>query len=360
MMLICILTVGKECMTVSAAGYPLSVSVSPTGNDYEYRIDVTNISSESVTVRTMSVNLYRSIDGIEDYWGSYGDVCDLAGNVVVGSPDGVVASRFSVDPEETVSFIAEPALQYSGFLDAYTSEGSFIHVSIGSPDARGDLAEYRYMISQEVQEPEPQTPPEITEGNNGSWEQGNAEGLTFRSSADFSGFQKVLVDDNEIPGTVYTVSEGSTIVTLSPEYLDTLTSGVHMISIVSESGTATGTFTVTAKEQQAEEEQNPVVTPGTDDNVGEQNKPSANNTESLEAKPAEEGNADISKTETDKESNNKTTDDADKAAEQTTVRDNVKKSPKTGDESPISVYTAAVLITALCLACAIKKYRRQK
>ena len=41
--------------------------------------------------------------------------------------------------------------------------------------------------------------------------------------------------------------EGSTIVTLKADYVATLSAGEHTIGIVSESGTATTTFTVNAK-----------------------------------------------------------------------------------------------------------------
>ncbi|MDY5990704.1 MAG: LPXTG cell wall anchor domain-containing protein, partial [Oscillospiraceae bacterium] len=45
----------------------------------------------------------------------------------------------------------------------------------------------------------------------------------------------------------YTVKEGSTVVTLKADYVATLSSGEHTIGIVSESGTASTTFTVNAK-----------------------------------------------------------------------------------------------------------------
>ena len=44
----------------------------------------------------------------------------------------------------------------------------------------------------------------------------------------------------------YTVKEGSTIVTLKAEYLETLSVGKHTLSIVSDTGTATTEFTIKA------------------------------------------------------------------------------------------------------------------
>lgn len=70
----------------------------------------------------------------------------------------------------------------------------------------------------------------------------------FSSSADLSKFVKVLIDGTELSNEYYTVTEGSTIITLKREYLATLKEGKHTISIVSTDGTATADFTV-AKEQ---------------------------------------------------------------------------------------------------------------
>ena len=72
------------------------------------------------------------------------------------------------------------------------------------------------------------------------------ESATFRSSADFSDFLKVLVDGKEIPADNYTVKEGSTIVTLKAEYLKTLNAGKHTLSIVSTIGSADTEFTLEA------------------------------------------------------------------------------------------------------------------
>lgn len=78
----------------------------------------------------------------------------------------------------------------------------------------------------------------------------------FSSSADISKFVKVLIDGTELSNEYYTVTEGSTIITLKKEYLALLREGKHTISIVSTDGTATADFTV-VKEQ--------VVKPGDTD-----------------------------------------------------------------------------------------------
>lgn len=86
----------------------------------------------------------------------------------------------------------------------------------------------------------------ITAGANGSWQKGTKDGLTFTSNAAYKYFQKVQVDGKDLDVSNYTVKEGSTIVTLKAEYLETLSVGKHTLAIVSETGTATTEFTIKA------------------------------------------------------------------------------------------------------------------
>lgn len=86
----------------------------------------------------------------------------------------------------------------------------------------------------------------ITAGANGTWQKGAKDGLSFTSNAAYKYFQKVQVDGKDLDVSNYTVKEGSTIVTLKAEYLETLSVGKHTLAIVSETGTATTEFTVKA------------------------------------------------------------------------------------------------------------------
>lgn len=86
----------------------------------------------------------------------------------------------------------------------------------------------------------------ITAGANGSWQKSTKDGLTFTSNAAYKHFQKVQVDGKDLDASNYTVKEGSTIVNLKTEYLETLSVGKHTLAIVSETGTATTEFTVKA------------------------------------------------------------------------------------------------------------------
>lgn len=59
------------------------------------------------------------------------------------------------------------------------------------------------------------------------------------------------MDGRDVDASNYTVAEGSTIVTLKPSYLETLSAGKHTLAIVSDTGTAETEFTVLAAEGEA-------------------------------------------------------------------------------------------------------------
>ncbi|MBQ2005988.1 MAG: hypothetical protein II205_00290, partial [Bacteroidales bacterium] len=72
--------------------------------------------------------------------------------------------------------------------------------------------------------------------------------LSFRSTAPLNEFQEVKVNGEVVDPSNYTLEEGSTIVTLSIDYLKTLDIGSYEVDIVSDSKTVKGGFTVAAPE----------------------------------------------------------------------------------------------------------------
>ena len=99
-------------------------------------------------------------------------------------------------------------------------------------------------------------PPEIIEGKGQSITAGDKKELTFKSNAAFGDFLRVELDGKTLDEKNYTVKEGSTVVTLKADYVAALSAGEHTIGIVSESGTATATFTVSEKTA-ADDDTNP-------------------------------------------------------------------------------------------------------
>ena len=86
----------------------------------------------------------------------------------------------------------------------------------------------------------------IIEGANGTWTQNSDGTLTFRANGEFSKFTGVKVDGKLIDRENYTAKSGSTIVTLSKDYLATLPVGNHSLTVVFNDGECSTDFTVKA------------------------------------------------------------------------------------------------------------------
>ena len=95
------------------------------------------------------------------------------------------------------------------------------------------------------------TTPVIIEGAGGEWTKESGSTLRFRSDAGISSFVRVEVDGTVVDAKNYTVTEGSTIVTFTAEYLESLATGKHTVAIVSsisgEEKKATAEFTIAKK-----------------------------------------------------------------------------------------------------------------
>ena len=94
---------------------------------------------------------------------------------------------------------------------------------------------------------------EILDGANTSWEQNSDGSLSIRGSGAISKFVGVKIDGNLVDVKNYTVKEGSTIVTLKADYLNTLSVGNHTFEIIWTDGTAATRFTVIKSDSGSDE-----------------------------------------------------------------------------------------------------------
>ena len=90
--------------------------------------------------------------------------------------------------------------------------------------------------------------PKLVNGANQDWTKGSKDGLIFKVDTNIKEFKKVLVDGKELKDTDYDIKSGSTILTLKPSFLDTLSVGKHQIRLEFNNGTIETYFTVKAKE----------------------------------------------------------------------------------------------------------------
>ena len=96
--------------------------------------------------------------------------------------------------------------------------------------------------------------PKLISGANQEWTKGSKEGLTFKIDTDINEFKKVLVDGKELKDTNYDIKSGSTILTLKPSFLDTLSAGKHKIRFEFNTGSVEAYFTVKDKENSSQTE----------------------------------------------------------------------------------------------------------
>ena len=108
---------------------------------------------------------------------------------------------------------------------------------------------------------------EILDGANTSWEQNSDGSLSIRGSGAISKFVGVKVDGNLVDVKNYTVKEGSTIVTLKADYLNTLSVGNHTFEIIWTDGTASTRFTVSKSDSGSDEPKDNDGNNGKNDNT---------------------------------------------------------------------------------------------
>ena len=108
---------------------------------------------------------------------------------------------------------------------------------------------------------------EILDGANTSWEQNSDGSLSIRGSGAISKFVGVKVDGNLVDVRNYTVKEGSTIVTLKADYLNTISVGNHTFEIIWTDGTASTRFTVSKSDSGSAEPKDNDGNNGKNDNT---------------------------------------------------------------------------------------------
>lgn len=90
---------------------------------------------------------------------------------------------------------------------------------------------------------------EVTAGANGTWQPGQAD-LSFTINGDLGKFVSLAVDGAQlVRDKDYTAASGSTVITLSDDYLATLSAGTHTLVATYTDGTAETTFIIAAADK---------------------------------------------------------------------------------------------------------------
>ena len=146
-----------------------------------------------------------------------------------GSPERgilVVASQDELPEASAESpdfvFVMDESVVYVKYVDPVTGEVKYV------PETA--LDDFGYVVTPEQ-----------------TWFMGTEdEGLTFSSTADFAKFVDVYVDGVLVADDCYAASEGSTVIALTPAYLESLGVGDYTITVLSNDGSGSCPFHIKA------------------------------------------------------------------------------------------------------------------
>ena len=195
-------------ITISAAGIVGAPTANPTAGTY------TENQSVTLTSSTEGATIYYTTDGSEP-------------TITGGVPAGTTA-------------------QYTAPIAVTGTQGQSITTTIKAIAVKdimqnSSVGTFTYTIQIPVPTP---VSYKILDGANSDWKQNTEETITIRGNGDFSKFVGVKIDGNTIDAKNYTAKEGSTIITLTTDYLKTLSIGTHTFEIVWTDGSASTNFTV--------------------------------------------------------------------------------------------------------------------
>lgn len=194
---------------------------------------------------------------------------------------------------------------------------------------------------------------------NGKWTLGGKDTLRFVSNAPYADFKSVSVDGTVIGAENYTVSEGSTVVELKSEFLNTLATGEHTLTVSSTAGDAKTQLTVLAA---------PTATPTATPTAAPSASPTATPTATPTAAPSASPTATPTATPTAAPSASPTaaptaTPTVKPTATPTPAPKADPNNPKTGSSNlPVVFGSAALVLSGGALAAVLiyKKKRHEK
>ena len=209
---------------------------------------------------TLPENGFTAPDGKHFKCWSVGGVEKAAGDKITVAADTTVKAVWEITTY-TVSFDADGGTgtmtAQTGIVGAYTlPENGFTapegkQFKAWSVDGKEKAVGDKITVTADttvkaVWETLPAAPTDydILNGANSKWTQDSDGNISVRGSGEFSKFVGIKVDGTLVDAKNYTVKEGSTVVTLKADYLNTLAVGNHTLEIVWTDGSASTTFTV--------------------------------------------------------------------------------------------------------------------
>ena len=202
-----------------------------------------NLSYDSVTIQSISYHITNAPgDNVDPLFNV--EVSDYTGNNGEKVGQGVKVSYQTSDCAPSGKYTMTVTLTYDDIVPSPRKEVTSFEFTVGEPEVK---------VSETSAEA-PKDIYKIIEGARSTWNGSTSEGLTIRGDGDFAKFAGVRVDGNWIPNVHYEAKSGSTIVTLKPSYLASLSEGEHTVDIMWIDDSASTTFTVAANTAAAQPE----------------------------------------------------------------------------------------------------------
>ena len=291
-------TVGATIYYTTDGSEPTITGGAPDGTTQQYTapIAVTGIEGQSITttIKAIAVNNGMQDSSVETF------IYTIKQDSQTPDVPGVTAPSITTQPDnatvkagETATFIIAASgtdLTYLWQIDRNDGNGwvnidgataaiyttssvdiscnGFKYQCVVSNSAGTDTSNTAVLTVTENTTPAPGSVDyEILDGANTSWEQNSDGSLSIRGSGAISKFMGVKVDGNLVDVKNYTVKEGSTIVTLKADYLNTLSVGNHTFEIIWTDGTASTRFTVSKSDSGSDEPKDNDGNNGKNDNT---------------------------------------------------------------------------------------------
>ena len=291
-------TVGATIYYTTDGSEPTITGGAPDGTTQQYTapIAVTGIEGQSITttIKAIAVNNGMQDSSVETF------IYTIKQDSQTPDVPGVTAPSITTQPDNATVKVGETAtftiavngtdLTYQWQIDrndgngwvnidgatatSYTTStvdiscNGFKYQCVVSNSAGTDTSNTAVLTVTENTTPAPGSVDyEILDGANTSWEQNSDGSLSIRGSGAISKFMGVKVDGNLVDVKNYTVKEGSTIVTLKADYLNTLSVGNHTFEIIWTDGTASTGFTVSKSDSGSDEPKDNDGNNGKNDNT---------------------------------------------------------------------------------------------
>ena len=250
------------------------------------------------------------------------------------------------------------ALNKADYINFDTVEAAVNAVVRGKDVREQDVVDgYASAIEAAIAGLKPLPAVSVIEGADQMFVIGKNKGVTIKADGDFSKFAGVSVDGIEIAKEHYTAAAGSTIITLKPEYLKTLTAGKHTVAIRFTDGLAQTTLTIQEEgsgnpsekpDDPSEKPDNPSEKP---DNPSEKPDNPSEKPDNPSEKPDDPSDETGQQPPKDP-SQNQTQKPAQKPSQS---QGNSESSPKTGDNTPAVWLLTFAAVSAAGLA-AVKRW----